>query len=90
MLIKILVGGLLLFMVFNLFKAMMIMLKDDPNSPPMSKFIGRRVLTSAIIVGLILLAVATGLITPNPTPLQSALGIGATLGGIYGNIRGRQ
>jgi hypothetical protein len=55
-------------MVFNLFKAMMIMLKDDPDSPPMSKFIGRRVLTSVIIVGLILLAVATGLITPNPTP----------------------
>ena len=27
-------------------------------------------------------------ITPNPSPLQSALGIGATLGGIYGNIRG--
>jgi hypothetical protein len=68
MLIKILVGGLLLFMVFNLFKAMMIMLKDDPNGPPMSKFIGRRVMISAIIVGFILLAVATGLITPNPTP----------------------
>jgi len=29
-------------------------------------------------------------ITPNPTPLQSALGIGTVLGGIYGNIRGRQ
>jgi hypothetical protein len=68
MLIKILIGGLLLFMVFNLFKAMMIMLKDDPNGPPMSKFIGRRVMISAIIVGFILLAVATGLITPNPTP----------------------
>jgi hypothetical protein len=68
MLIKVLVGGLLLFMVFNLFKAMMIMLKDDPNGPPMSKFIGRRVITSVIIVGLILLAVATGLITPNATP----------------------
>jgi len=25
---------------------------------------------------------------PNPTPLQSALGIGATLGGIYGNVMG--
>ena len=25
---------------------------------------------------------------PNPTPLQSALGIGSVLGGIYGNIRG--
>jgi len=68
MLIKILVGGLLIFMVFNLFKAMMIMLKDDPNSPPMSKFIGRRVIISVIIVSFILLAVATGLITPNPTP----------------------
>lgn len=68
MLIKILVGGLLVFMVFNLFKAMMIMLKDDPNSPPMSKFIGRRVMTSVIIFALILLALATGLISPNPTP----------------------
>lgn len=68
MLIKILVCGLIIFMVFNLFKAMMIMLKAEPNSPPMSKFTGRRVLISAIIVGLILLAMATGLITPNPTP----------------------
>ncbi|MGS2721068.1 DUF2909 domain-containing protein [Paraglaciecola aestuariivivens] len=68
MLVKILVGGLLLFMVFNLFKAMMIMLKNDPNQPSMSKFIGRRVMTSAVIVVLILIAVATGLIDPNPTP----------------------
>jgi len=27
-------------------------------------------------------------ITPNPTPLQSALGIGSVLGGIYGNVMG--
>ena len=26
---------------------------------------------------------------PNPTPLQTALGVGATAGGIYGNIKGR-
>ena len=26
---------------------------------------------------------------PNPTPLQTALGVGATMGGIYGNIKGR-
>jgi hypothetical protein len=25
---------------------------------------------------------------PNPTPLQTALGVGATLSGIYGNIMG--
>ena len=30
----------------------------------------------------------TSQIQPNPTPLQSALGIGATLGGIYGNVMG--
>ncbi|WP_158972676.1 DUF2909 domain-containing protein [Paraglaciecola sp. L3A3] len=68
MLIKILIGSLILFMIFNLFKAMMIMLKNDPDSPPMSKFIGRRLMASVAIIILILLAVATGLITPNPTP----------------------
>ncbi|MFT4937988.1 MAG: putative membrane-anchored protein [Paraglaciecola sp.] len=67
-LIKILIGGLILFMVFNLFRAMVVMLKDDPNKPPMSKFIGRRVMASAVIILLILLAIATGLIQPNPTP----------------------
>jgi hypothetical protein len=25
--------------------------------------------------------------TPNPTPLQNALGIGSVLGGIYGNVQ---
>jgi len=28
------------------------------------------------------------MVTPNPTPLQSALGIGSTLSGIYGNVMG--
>jgi len=64
--VKIILGLLLVFMIFNLFKAMMVMLKNDQQ--PMSKFIGRRVLASVVIVGLILLAVATGLITPNPRP----------------------
>ncbi|KXI30166.1 DUF2909 domain-containing protein [Paraglaciecola hydrolytica] len=68
LLVKILIGGLIVFMVFNLFKAMMVMLKDDPNRPPMSQYIGRRVIVSAIIIGLIVLAMATGLITPNPRP----------------------
>jgi hypothetical protein len=27
-------------------------------------------------------------VTPNPSPLQSALGIGSTLSGIYGNVMG--
>ncbi|MEP0356168.1 MAG: DUF2909 domain-containing protein [Paraglaciecola sp.] len=68
MIIKILIGALLLFMLFNLFKAMMIMLKNDPKQPSMTKFIGRRVMISALIILLILVAMATGLITPNPSP----------------------
>jgi hypothetical protein len=67
MFIKILVSALLIFMVFNLFKAMVVMLKGE-TSEPMSKFIGRRVLTSVAIVLILLIAIATGLITPNPRP----------------------
>ncbi|REL25235.1 DUF2909 domain-containing protein [Thalassotalea euphylliae] len=69
MLLKILIIGLLAWMVYNLFRALMIMNKQDPNGPPMSKFIGRRVLTSVIIVLLLLLAILTGVITPNPRPM---------------------
>jgi uncharacterized membrane protein YjjB (DUF3815 family) len=65
--VKLTIGGLLIFMVFSLFQAMVIMLKNDQNQN-MSKYIGRRVLASALIVGLILIAVATGIIQPNPTP----------------------
>ena len=68
LLIKILIAGLILFMVFNLFKAMVVMLKNDPNGPSMSKYIGRRLMASVIIVGLIIIAISTGLITPNPSP----------------------
>ncbi|MFW8591195.1 DUF2909 domain-containing protein [Glaciecola sp. 2405UD65-10] len=67
MAIKIIVGGLLIFMVYNLFRAMQIMLKGDTGEP-MSKFIGRRVLTSVFIILLLLVAIATGLIQPNPRP----------------------
>jgi len=67
MAIKIIVSGLLVFMVYNLCRAMIIMLKNDPDVP-MSKFIGRRVLVSVIIVALLLLALATGVITPNRRP----------------------
>ncbi len=68
MLIKIIVVGLLAFMIYNLFRALFIMNKNDPNKPPMSKFIGRRVITSVAIVILLLLGILTGVITPNPRP----------------------
>ncbi|MFC4698652.1 DUF2909 domain-containing protein [Glaciecola siphonariae] len=65
--VKIIIGALLLFMIFNLFRAMRVMLKGGEHEP-MSKFIGRRVIASVVIVVLILIAVATGVITPNPRP----------------------
>ena len=68
MLIKIILIALVIFMISNLFMAMRVMMKNDPNDGPMSKYIGRRVLTSVVIVVLILVAIGTGLITPNPRP----------------------
>jgi putative copper export protein len=65
--VKVILVGLLIFMMVNLAFAMRVMLKGE-NKEKMSKFIGRRVLTSAIIVILILIAIATGVITPNPRP----------------------
>ena len=69
MIIKIIIIGLLVFMIYNLFKALFIMNRNDPNQPNMSKFIGRRLITSVIIVILILVGLATGIITPNLRPL---------------------
>lgn len=68
MLIKIIIIAALAFMIYNLFRALFIMNKNDPNRPSMSKFIGRRVMASAIIVILLILALVTGLIQPNPKP----------------------
>ncbi len=66
--IKIIIIGLLIFMIYNLFKALVLMNKNDPNQPSMSKFIGRRVMTSVIIVILLLIGILTGVITPNSRP----------------------
>jgi len=68
MLIKLLLIALLLFIIFNLFRALFLMLKNDPNQPPMSVFLGRRLLWSVIAVLLIVLALAFGLITPHDRP----------------------
>lgn len=68
MLVKIIVIALVLFMIYNLFKALFVMNKNDPNKPPMSQYIGRRVMTSVVIVLLLLLGIITGVITPNPRP----------------------
>ena len=54
MLIKIVLVALVLYMIVNLFMAMRIMMKNDTSKGPMSKYIGRRVLTSASLLLLFL------------------------------------
>ena len=68
MIFKVVLVGMLAFMVFNLFRALIIMNKNDPDQPSMSKFIGRRLFASVVIILLLLVGLLTGLITPNPHP----------------------
>ncbi|EGT3626199.1 DUF2909 domain-containing protein [Morganella morganii] len=58
---------LLLFIIFNLGRALFIMVKGDDNVP-MSRYLGRRVIFSVLVILLLLVALGTGLISPNPTP----------------------
>ncbi|MFT4925728.1 MAG: hypothetical protein ACI8WB_001823 [Phenylobacterium sp.] len=44
------------------------MLKNDPDGPKMSTFLGKRVMYSAILLLIIILAMQFGLITQNPRP----------------------
>lgn len=68
MLIKLIIVLLLFYIVFSLFKALLCMLKDDSSSTSMSRYLGRRVAFSAIVLVIILIAMAFGFITPNANP----------------------
>lgn len=68
MLFKAFLVALLLFVLFNLFHALYYMIKNDEQSPKMSKYLGRRLLFSALIIICIIIALATGIITPHPRP----------------------
>ena len=69
MLFKTVIVALLLFMVYNLFRALLILnKKPEPGQPPMTKYIGRRLMVSVAIVVLLIVGLLTGLITPNPRP----------------------
>ena len=66
--IKLAIVILFITVVINLFRAMFTMLKQDPNKPPMSHFIGRRLLYTAALIIILVLSLAFGLIEPNPRP----------------------
>ncbi len=68
MLIKLLLIALLLFIIFNLFRALYLMLRNDPSQVSMSKFLGRRVFFSALLILLVILAMALGWISQHQRP----------------------
>lgn len=67
-LVKILIVLLLVTILFNLFKAMTVMLKNDPKRAVMSHYIGKRLFFSVALILLLLLALALGIIEPNARP----------------------
>ncbi|MGB0894144.1 MAG: DUF2909 family protein [Parashewanella sp.] len=67
LLFKLVLVLLLFFIIFNLGRALIIMVKGDQQLP-MSRYLGRRVMLSAIVVLALLLAIGLGWLHPNPTP----------------------
>ncbi|MGI5310193.1 DUF2909 family protein [Rheinheimera sp. WS51] len=68
MLIKLIIIALLLFIIFNLFRAGILMLRPSQSGVSMSRFLGRRLIISVLLLLLIFCAIAFGLIQPNATP----------------------
>jgi hypothetical protein len=67
LLFKLVLVLLLLFIIFNLGRALFILVKGEDKAP-MSRYLGRRVLLAVLIMVLLLLALGLGIISPNPRP----------------------
>ena len=70
--IKIIIVLLLLYILFNLFRALFVMMSAKEHSKSMSHYLGRRVLFSGIVLVLIIAAMKLGFIHTNPSPLHKA------------------
>lgn len=71
LLFKFLLVLLLLFVIVNLGRALFMLVKREPNDQqtvPMSRYLGRRLLISIIIIMLLLIGLSSGLIDPHPRP----------------------
>lgn len=68
MLIKIILVLLLAIVVFSLFQALIVMLKNDDSAPKMSKFLGRSLVFSIAVIVFLIILLVTGVITPHSRP----------------------
>ena len=62
MIIKIIIVLLLIFILFNLFRALFIMVSGKTGGRPMSHFLGRRVLFSVVVLVVVIAALKLGFI----------------------------
>ncbi|QSX29967.1 DUF2909 family protein [Shewanella cyperi] len=67
LLFKLVLVLLLVVVLFNLGRAFFVMVKGE-STAPMSRYLGRRVLFSALVIVLLLVALGMGWIHPNPRP----------------------
>jgi hypothetical protein len=68
MAVKLVIVVLLALVIFSLFQALFVMLKGGDGSTRMSKHLGRRLAFSVAVMALLLVLLATGVITPNARP----------------------
>ena len=68
MAVKIVFVLLLALVVVSLFQALFVMLKGGEGTTRMSKHLGRRLAFSVAVMALLLVLLATGVITPNARP----------------------
>ncbi|WP_350635074.1 DUF2909 family protein [Pseudoalteromonas sp. GW168-MNA-CIBAN-0100] len=71
MIIKIIIVLLLIFILFNLFRALFIMVSGKTGGRPMSHFLGRRVLFSVVVLVVVIAALKFGFIKANNSPINA-------------------
>jgi hypothetical protein len=68
MAVKLVIVVLLALVIVSLFQALFVMLKGGEGTTRMSKHLGRRLAFSVAVMALLLVLLATGVITPNARP----------------------
>ncbi|GGB45273.1 DUF2909 domain-containing protein [Shewanella inventionis] len=67
LIVKLVLVSLLVFIIFNLGRALFIMVKGQ-HQQSMSQYLGRRVLFSVVVIVVLLVALGLGYIQPNTRP----------------------
>lgn len=70
--IKVIIVGLLISVIYNLAKAGIAMIKGDKKNRSMTHFIGRRLMFTVGLLLLIIVLIGLGVIEPNSNPYRQS------------------